>query len=119
MKGKCRECGCTANNACYHPNYGTCWWVDDTDELCSYCSIEELKSSPEVIRPVPEKNDVFLIIDGSALKSFVQQKNLLKRIRSQNQNTIIDFNRLRRVGLTKEDIERLKRIELNKKKNQN
>jgi hypothetical protein len=32
---KCRQCGCTENDACVHPKYGPCWWVED--DLCSHC----------------------------------------------------------------------------------
>ena len=37
-RGTCRICGCTWNNPCYNPKHGTCWWVDDTHELCSHCA---------------------------------------------------------------------------------
>lgn len=42
IPGVCRVCGCTDANPCYHPEYGTCHWVDDTHTLCSHCaSVEE------------------------------------------------------------------------------
>ncbi|MDD6970573.1 MAG: hypothetical protein SPH83_11960 [Treponema sp.] len=44
QKGICRICGCTATTACYNPKYGTCWWIDETETLCSHCSIEEIKN---------------------------------------------------------------------------
>lgn len=31
----CRVCGCTENDACYHPKGGSCWWVEA--DLCSHC----------------------------------------------------------------------------------
>lgn len=33
----CRDCGCTENNACIHPEHGPCWWVED--DLCSHCQL--------------------------------------------------------------------------------
>ena len=35
---RCKVCGCTENDACYHPDYGTCWWVDENEDLCSHCA---------------------------------------------------------------------------------
>ena len=37
-QGICRICGCTWNNACTHPEYGNCWWVDQEETLCSHCT---------------------------------------------------------------------------------
>jgi len=39
MKGVCKYCGCTENTACYHPDYGNCWWVDDSETVCSHCQM--------------------------------------------------------------------------------
>lgn len=36
----CRVCGCTWNSACYLPGVGACWWVDETETLCSHCEIK-------------------------------------------------------------------------------
>lgn len=33
--GRCRICGCTANDACYHEALGSCWWFHP--DLCSHC----------------------------------------------------------------------------------
>ncbi|WP_296855226.1 hypothetical protein [Treponema sp.] len=27
--GICKLCGCTANNPCYNPKVGFCWWTDE------------------------------------------------------------------------------------------
>ena len=35
--GTCKICGCTDTRACVHPDFGACWWIDDTHELCSHC----------------------------------------------------------------------------------
>ncbi|HRH61656.1 MAG TPA: hypothetical protein PL045_13855, partial [Chitinophagaceae bacterium] len=43
-KRACRECGCTENNACYHPELGACWWVEQ--DLCSHCMIAAGESAP-------------------------------------------------------------------------
>lgn len=31
----CRVCGCSDNDACYHDDYGNCYWVEK--DLCSHC----------------------------------------------------------------------------------
>lgn len=31
----CRHCGCHERDACYHPEFGNCWWVNDDE--CSHC----------------------------------------------------------------------------------
>jgi hypothetical protein len=33
----CRQCGCKENDACLHPDYGPCWWVEPN--LCSHCHL--------------------------------------------------------------------------------
>jgi len=38
--GTCQICGCTEDKACYHPDYGPCWWVDESKTLCSHCADE-------------------------------------------------------------------------------
>lgn len=48
MYGVCKVCGCTDNDPCFHPDYGMCWWVDETHELCSHCADPEIAESPEV-----------------------------------------------------------------------
>ncbi|MCD7849284.1 MAG: hypothetical protein LUH63_05810 [Parabacteroides sp.] len=51
QKGICQMCGCTADNACSNPTHGNCWWVDETETLCSHCAHEEIKSDPETKGP--------------------------------------------------------------------
>lgn len=34
----CRECGCTWHDACWHPDHGSCAWVDGDPTLCTHCS---------------------------------------------------------------------------------
>lgn len=36
-KGICKECSCTWNNACFNSEHGACWWMDETETLCSHC----------------------------------------------------------------------------------
>ena len=52
IPGVCRVCGCTEENPCYHPEYGNCFWVDDTFTLCSHCASKKegglgIKDDPE------------------------------------------------------------------------
>ena len=46
MSGKCKICGCTLTKPCYHPDWGTCWWADDNQDLCSHCDDDEIKNDP-------------------------------------------------------------------------
>jgi len=50
--GVCKICGCTDNNACYHPGHGNCFWVDDDHDICSHCWITEWKNDPETIHKI-------------------------------------------------------------------
>lgn len=42
IQGICRICGCTDNDPCFNPKVGNCWWVDDTETLCSHCANSEI-----------------------------------------------------------------------------
>jgi hypothetical protein len=46
MRGICKICGCTENNACMHPDFGACWWTSENQDLCSHCV--ELPDDPSV-----------------------------------------------------------------------
>ena len=46
MYGVCKVCGCTENDPCYHPDWGCCWWADETHELCSHCADAEIANDP-------------------------------------------------------------------------
>jgi hypothetical protein len=46
MYGVCKKCGCTDNDPCFNPDWGMCWWVDETHELCSHCAEPEIAESP-------------------------------------------------------------------------
>ena len=50
-KGVCRICGCTWDNACHNPEHGSCWWVDETETLCSHCYENDIKNDPRTIHP--------------------------------------------------------------------
>lgn len=49
MYGTCKICGCTDDDACVHPDFGECFWLDDNHEVCSHCI--ELPGDPAVERP--------------------------------------------------------------------
>ena len=49
--GVCRECGCTEDNACFHPEHDACYWLDDEQTLCSHCGIEEIKNDSATEHP--------------------------------------------------------------------
>ncbi|MBM7317903.1 hypothetical protein [Streptococcus suis] len=36
-KGFCKLCGCNWITPCIDGSYGTCWWVDESQPLCSHC----------------------------------------------------------------------------------
>ena len=42
---KCKNCGCSDNNPCFHPRVGFCWWVDTAHTLCSHCACKGIKNS--------------------------------------------------------------------------
>lgn len=44
--GVCKICGCKDDDPCFNPEYGLCWWVDDTHELCSHCADKEIAEHP-------------------------------------------------------------------------
>jgi hypothetical protein len=49
--GVCRECGCTQIDPCNHPDYGPCWWEDESETLCSHCAIKTIRDDPATERP--------------------------------------------------------------------
>ena len=64
IPGVCRVCGCTEENACYHPEHGNCFWVDDTFTLCSHCASEQegglgIKDDPETCHCASDVSDAF------------------------------------------------------------
>ena len=46
MYGVCKICGCTDNDPCSNPDWGNCWWVDESHELCSHCADPEIYNDP-------------------------------------------------------------------------
>lgn len=54
--GKCRVCGCTNDNPCFHPDHGFCWWADEAETICSHCACEEIANDPETVHCVNTKN---------------------------------------------------------------
>lgn len=55
MKGTCKHCGCTLNNPCYHPDFGTCWWEDESETECSHCVNPEIQNKPGVEHRINSK----------------------------------------------------------------
>ena len=45
-EGVCAVCGCSDYNACYHPDHGSCWWVDKRHLLCSHCAYSGISNDP-------------------------------------------------------------------------
>ncbi len=58
MAGTCKICGCTEENPCFHPDYGPCWWTDDEEEICSHCSVDEIKNDPATEHCIFDKDDL-------------------------------------------------------------
>ena len=54
-KGVCKICGCAMNNPCYNPKAGFCWWMDESETLCSHCFEPEIKDNPRTVHKV---NDI-------------------------------------------------------------
>lgn len=92
MRGVCKICGCTKDNACIHPHLGPCWWVDDKNEVCSYCAAfpddklierpndrtekekERLKLTPYVIPGIKSMDELIADAFGVSL-SEIQTRN--------------------------------------------
>lgn len=53
--GKCRVCGCTNDDPCFHPDHGCCWWADEAETICSHCACEEIANDPETVHCVNSK----------------------------------------------------------------
>ena len=91
MKSKCKHCGCTETNACYHPDFGTCWWINDKQDECSHCI--ELKDFPGVVKPSMRNVKNFEVVSTSGTiehgtgMSFFNQ--MVKESLNQGNNTII------------------------------
>lgn len=62
--GKCRVCGCTFNNPCYHPDHGFCWWADEEETICSHCAFEEIANDPQTVHCVNTKEPKKIDIPG-------------------------------------------------------
>lgn len=46
VPGKCSECGCTDDDPCYNPDYGTCSWANEEHTLCSHCADTIIANDP-------------------------------------------------------------------------
>ncbi|MDR1981351.1 MAG: hypothetical protein LBQ39_07020 [Tannerellaceae bacterium] len=57
--GVCRVCGCTEYDPCYHPDYGSCWWNNEEETLCSHCADEAIANDPATERPPTVRRAVF------------------------------------------------------------
>ncbi len=57
--GICRICGCTAFDACNHPEYGACWWEDESQTVCSHCANPEIANDPATKHPSKVKQAIF------------------------------------------------------------
>jgi len=71
MRGTCKICGCTEKKACNHPDFGPCWWVDDDQDLCSHCCIDELKDDPAVESPEKRSEAKFTAKPTSSLADII------------------------------------------------
>lgn len=57
--GICKECGCTHHDPCRHPEYDTCWWENEDQNLCSHCANPEIRNDPMTERPEGVKKAIF------------------------------------------------------------
>ena len=85
-KGVCKICGCTANNPCYTPHDGYCWWTDETESICSHCKYDEIKNNKETVHCINDnpgwKPPKFIDKDGFECDS-------LKEITTEYETEII------------------------------
>lgn len=35
--GICKSCGCTWTTPCIDQIHGACWWMDESETVCSHC----------------------------------------------------------------------------------
>lgn len=56
--GVCRVCGCTMTDPCYNPGYGSCWWADADETICSHCYHKEIFKDPATEHCVNTKNHI-------------------------------------------------------------
>jgi len=75
-KGVCKICGCTANNPCYTPHDGYCWWTDKTESICSHCKYDEIKNNKETVHCINDnpgwKPPKFIDKDGFECDSLAE-----------------------------------------------
>lgn len=55
--GICKVCGCTEDHACYDADYGSCWWVDETETLCSHCADAGYDNSLKALILMDKENE--------------------------------------------------------------
>lgn len=36
-EGICKKCGCTWETPCIDEKWGSCWWMDRDETICSHC----------------------------------------------------------------------------------
>lgn len=53
--GVCKICGCTADNPCWNPVHGYCWWADEEQTLCSHCAEDLIKDDPDTVHCINTK----------------------------------------------------------------
>ena len=70
-KGVCKICGCTANNPCYTPHDGYCWWTDETESICSHCKYDEIKNKYKN-KLISGEQDMYLMCYDSTPIGYVQ-----------------------------------------------
>ena len=63
--GICSKCGCTWESACHSKEYGNCWWIDETETLCSHCfngwgTYKTYKSNNDFIKKIASKVEVII-----------------------------------------------------------
>lgn len=56
-RGTCRICGCTDDDPCHNPNFGNCWWADDSHTICSHCADKTIADDPETRHCINSHSD--------------------------------------------------------------
>lgn len=57
--GVCRVCGCTHDNPCHNPDFGTCWWWDAEETICSHCADRRIFNDPQTSHCVNDNCNCF------------------------------------------------------------
>lgn len=105
--GTCLICRCTDNHACVHPDEGSCYWVDDTHELCSACLDHKISPVVDVInselneRRKSKFHDDFIDKGRKVFWRWIGTTELAKRLNTKNVKLLPLLKKMEKLGFLK------------------